>query len=487
MRSHTTLRIGFRLGLAAIATSASMVAAREAKAAGETACDTAANCSSTAAALHIDGTNGFKLKSTPTLSVPDNDFVALSGTLSVRMDPVKDGGPLYSIDMAQGAIVEASWPDKTRFVLKASNGADTDGLIKVRHTLAPSLDIRVIAKKFITFDQTLSLPASTLITKLPGSRFEYDAQAQGNFMPWGFAGAAMDIKAPGLEQTRLLSVGIDKLPVIGDTVRGTLALSARAEAKFNYKTTKLVVSGGDKEIVSDGGEMDYAMSDVDFLDVTAQIEGDVSVTGKLAITPNIQITGFKDNAFGPIEVGLNVATVDISADVQHVVFPATPVHIPLPNLKAPKKAIDIGDAAAGESKSISVEIVNTGEKTAEFTATGDGAFTVPGGTMKIEPKGKTQIRVQFDASSDGPAKGNIVIKSNDPDSPEQMFQVLANGAIADDGSTGEGDGDKKDGAAAEESGCGCKTAGTSQVPGLAGIGALGLGLALVAARRRNKK
>src|SRR4051812_47112128 len=53
----------------------------------------------------------------------------------VAIDPVKNGGPLFTVDMPKGAVVEASWTGDKKIILKAVNGAQTDGTVTVRHTL----------------------------------------------------------------------------------------------------------------------------------------------------------------------------------------------------------------------------------------------------------------------------------------------------------------------------------------------------------------
>jgi MYXO-CTERM domain-containing protein len=115
----------------------------------------------------------------------------------------------------------------------------------------------------------------------------------------------------------------------------------------------------------------------------------------------------------------------------------------------------------------------------------DPQFQVPGGSITVAPKSKYDMQIKFAADKAGAAQSDITVLSNDPDSPEQTFKIGANGADVG----GSEDGDSKDGlpgsAPAADSGCGCKTAGTTtSTGGWAGIGLLGLGLAVAARRRR---
>ena len=92
-----------------------------------------------------------------------------------------------------------------------------------------------------------------------------------------------------------------------------------------------------------------------------------------------------------------------------------------------------------------------------------------------------------------PASATITVRSNDPDSPEQTFRVVANGAPVDPSGDSTTDGPRTGGVKNLEpppsDNAGCSTAaagagfGSRSTPGLAGL-LLGLGLVLGARRRR---
>ena len=168
-----------------------------------------------------------------------------------------------------------------------------------------------------------------------------------------------------------------------------------------------------------------------------------------------------------------------------VAYQSTIVHIPLPNVHAPTEGVDLGAVKAGGSATKTVSIDNSGEMAATMTfKSSDPQFEVPGGSITVAPKSKYELQLKFNPANAGSAQADITVASNDPDSPLQTFKIGANGA-----DVGGPDADSKDGlpgaAPAADSGCGCKTAGTTtSTGGWAGIGLLALGITVAARRRR---
>ena len=85
--------------------------------------------------------------------------------------------------------------------------------------------------------------------------------------------------------------------------------------------------------------------------------------------------------------------------------------------------------------------------------------------------------------------GSVTVRSNDPDSPNQTFQIGANGAEVSDRTQDPTESTALPGAPlSAASGCGCKTAGTTPntTGGWAGIGLLVLGVTVTVAVRRRR-
>lgn len=505
MRAHTTLRNAFRVGMMmAVATGATFAAS---SAHADVAGGGGPNSSTAAVALRYDLNKGLDT----TIDTDWRGFTALNGNLSaqvraiVKIDPVKDGGPLFSVEMPKGALVEASWGTDKRIVLRAQNGTANDGSVKVRHTITPSLGLKLgVGSITAQFDYN----ATQLLQKLQGqfganAKFQYDSGLKAQqFVPWGFTAVDTKVAAPDINSQSglLFTMDIDRLPeLIAENFDGTLGIRAVTDPTFSYRTTKIEIANTDGAIVGQTGEVSMPAVDGDYLETAVAVEGELVVKGEMKIQPFVQLTqvpGFGNvtvnipitayakkydtSVTSPGPDGLVGTSDDVKGPAQLVQFQAVNVHIPLPNVHAPSRGIDLGAVKAGGSASKTVTIENSGEMAATVSfSSSDPLFQVDSGTITIPPKGTHELRIKFNAESEGPAMSTITVSSNDPDSPEQTFKVGANGA--DVGAEEEGDIDRPAGA---DSGCGCKAAGTtSSVPSWAGLGLLGLG-AIVAVRRR---
>jgi MYXO-CTERM domain-containing protein len=391
--------------------------------------------------------------------------------------------------MPKGAVVEASWAGDKKITLKAANGSQTDGTVTVRHTLTPSLQLKVSA---FGLTANFGFDASKLVNKIPGARFAYDSKATQQFAPWGFTAAAAKLNAPDLANSVLFSETFSNLAEIatGDSLdptqwAGEIGIRAATKPTFSYKTTKVMLSGSNTPITTGAGESVVDATDGDFMELMAQVEGTMDVAGTMDIQPFVSTSMVFGHAFS-ITAGINAFSKAYTVPTSKVAFQSTIVHIPLPNVHAPANGVDLGDVKAGGSATKTVTVENTGEMAATMTfRSSDPQFTVPGGTITVAPKSKYDLVVKFASGSAGAASATIGVLSNDPDSPEQDFKIGANGADVG-GPASDGDKSLPGSAPTADSGCGCKTAGTTtSTGGWAGIGLLGLGIAVAARRRRN--
>lgn len=401
--------------------------------------------------------------------------------VGIDIDPVQNGGPLYTIDMPKGAQVQASWGTDKQILLKALNGSQTDGLVNVRHTLTPSIDF-----KFSGFglSATFSYNANSLVNKIPGSRWAFDSKATQQFAPWGFAGVDTKLNAPDVASSTLFSMGMESLPdFVSNNVTGSFGVRATTKPTFTYKTSKISLSGAASGLTAIGSEITVPAVDGDYMELMAAAEGEMTVKGALSIQPFVHIDTILDELNLNSDFGIDVMSFDYTTPAQKVNFQTSLVHIPMPNVHAPARGVDIGDVKVGETETKTVAIENSGEKEAVMKfKSSDSAFSVTSETVTVPPKSKYDLKVKFSPDNANPASAEITISSSDADSPEQTFKVGANGA--DVGADPEdGDGDLPQGGA--DSGCGCKTAGSSSIPSWAGLGLAGLGAVVLFRRRRN--
>jgi MYXO-CTERM domain-containing protein len=402
--------------------------------------------------------------------------------VGIAIDPVSSVEPLFTIDMSRGALVEASWGTDRRIVLRAMPGHPDDARITVRHTLTPSVDFRLLPNVGGNIlDAAFKFDATELVNQLPGARFDYDSSAESTYAPWGFLPVATVLSGPERDRSVLFSLEMSQLAgFAAKSVDGRFGVRATTSPTFSYRTTRVSVAGADADITSATGELSLPAVDGDYMEVRTVVEGEMDVTGDIEIQPFVQF-----RRIGPIpftllsqdglDLGIDVYRQTYTTPGIRLPFEVAVVHLPMPNVHVPRRGVDLGAGGA-----TSVKIENSGEQAASMTFTSSSPqFEVTTERVTIGPKSTYDLSVRGPLASGQPASAEIKVLSNDPDSPEQTFQVGANGA-------GAGASTSSDPSAAptSESGCGCRSAGTSKRASWAAFVVLGLGT-LVLGRRRS--
>lgn len=406
--------------------------------------------------------------------------------VSVSMDlaalPTPSAEPLWMVDMARTAVVDARWPSTKSFDLTLAKSKTLDGTFKVSHTLIPS--VRVHASLLgLTADWTYD--ASKFLIDY-AANFHYKATNTVTFLPWGFDAKITNVvPAPSLTTTELLNVKL--VQTANNDV--DLGLAASTSPKFEYQTTKVTLLGA-TPITQAAKTGTLAMTDADFLLLDADVEGEITVTGDLIAAPYVAI-----NKIGGITVPGGLGVLDLTSVLNApkkaytatppvaVKFPSVKIRIPLPNVKAPS-SLDLGSAQLGKSVEQPATIKNTGElaATMKFTSS-DPQFTVVA-TGNTDAKKDYALAVKFTPAKEGAQTATITVKSNDPDQPLQTITVTANGTAVPvpPAAAPEAPPSDEPYGRQTDSGCGCHT---TPVTGTSGAFAgLALGLALALRRRR---
>lgn len=415
-----------------------------------------------------------------------------SGSIKLRtrftIDPAAGDPTLVTIDMAKGAMAEASWTEKGFINVKPIVSADAAGSADVHFTLAPSLEASI-------YGINVAYNASQLVNMLPGASFGFNAQKTEPLKPWGFEGASVKTPGPALDQSTIFGLPFSTLGVPSDIAEGTLSVQATTSPTFKYKTTEVRFDG--IGVNAADGVAKVPSMDADFMEVVAIVNGELVVTGDLDIRPVVKadsVAGYP--TFGLVKFSFSAVKKSYTTPAQNITFPAQTIHIPLPNVKVPTAAVGLGDVKGGGKATKTITIDNTGELGGQLEfSSSDPRFKVPSGKTNVSPKGKYDLQVEFTPDADGPASATITVKSNDPDSPEQTFKIGANGAdLGDDGegsSTGSRKGQKPgEGVPSldpiESSGCSAAPT-TNHNAASSAAAALGLGLAASFLARRRRK
>jgi MYXO-CTERM domain-containing protein len=407
--------------------------------------------------------------------------------VSVSMDlaaiPAPSAEPLWMVDMARTAVVDAHWPSTKSFDLTLAKSKTLDGTFKVSHTLIPA--VRVHASILgITADWTYDA-SKFLIDN--AANFHYKATNTVTFLPWGFDAKVTNlVPAPSLTTTELLNVKL-----IGTASNDVdLGLSATTSPTFEYQTTKVTLLGA-TPITQASKTGTLAMVDADFLLLDADVEGTITVAGDLIAAPYVAINkigglSIPGGAVLDLTSALNAPKKAYTATPPVAVkFPSVKVRIPLPNVKAPS-SVDLGSAQLGKSVEQPATIKNTGElaATMKFTSS-DPQFTVVP-TGNTDAKKDYALAIKFTPAKEGAQTATITVKSNDPDQPLQTITVTANGTAVPVPPAAAPEAPPADEPFGRQtdSGCGCHTTPATGTTGaFAGLALLG---ALALRRRRSR-
>lgn len=454
---------------------------------GSSAASAATPCSSSAANKCTVGVGELKAQlATASGDVIDSGWME-SGQIKIRakfaLAPV-GRDPFVSVSLPATALVEATWTEKGFIDLKPLDGAT--GKMDVHYTLLPSIDASI-------YGISISKDASSLLNNnVQGASFGYDVKASGSVPSWAFDPGQVKTPAPALSQSTIFAMPFSDLGVDADTVEGTLAIQAATSPTFSFKAKE--VSFGPSSATAKGASARVIVGDVDALDVSATIRGEVSWAGSLDVKPNVvvdTVAGYP--TFGLTKFSFNTVSKAYTGTPMPLNSNTVNLHIPLPNVKVPTAPVSLGDVKSGGSANKTVSLQNTGELEAVFTVTSsDASFKVPTGQVKIPAKGKADVQISY-ASNGGAASSTITIKSNDPDAPEQSFKIGANGAdiSTPDDSSEDGSGHRQGGGVdptAEMQGSGCSVASTgARDAGSSAFGFAGVGLAIAAIFRGRRK
>jgi MYXO-CTERM domain-containing protein len=451
---------------------------------------TQGRCSNAEAKLRLEGRDALHTSiDTGWMPSCDNGVEHCNKGLQVRASIALSagvrGGSLFAAELAQSAVVKASWEDPRYVMLGLESLPSADSSISITHTLIPQAELFV---DIGIFEQGYVFPADRLMNLAPGARYSWTMSGAAKFSGWAFEGAQIPVAAPALADSKLFSVDFAQMPDIFEKIAsGSVAIHARTSPTYTFKTTKVTIGGKD---MTRGSLAQFPMPEgsYDFLEMPATIEAELSAKGEIEVMPSATLARLGDMNFNPpttITFSSVKVTKAYDAPPQKYVFQDKTIRIPIPNVRRPLEGLD-GEASLGSRGTVPALMENTGEAAAQvWLESTDPRFIVPKGPITIAPKSKGALSIQFEPTEEGEVQASILAKTNDPDMPELTFSVRATGVV---GALGGPDGKKPAAGAGEnvESGCGCKAAGgkTSSGASYAGLGLAALGLAAFARRRR---
>jgi hypothetical protein len=126
---------------------------------------------------------------------------------NIALTAAVQGENLFTSALRTGAVVHAAWENPAYLELSLASLGAADSTLSVTHSLTPQVELYVDVGPF---EQGFVFPATRLLQKIPGSRFEYSASASAPFVGWTLDGASVTVPAPSLQTktTRLFSIDL---------------------------------------------------------------------------------------------------------------------------------------------------------------------------------------------------------------------------------------------------------------------------------------
>ncbi|MEZ4370934.1 MAG: choice-of-anchor D domain-containing protein [Polyangiaceae bacterium] len=413
----------------------------------------------------------------------------------IALEPLGGGEgatPLYIVDLSKKPSLQVDWPTTDAFEISLKPISTNDAKFSIAHTLVPNLRLWLDLAPLVQTE--FRLDATDLINLIPGAAFNYSAIGSETFSPWGFEPVTVNAKGNDLLNSKLFSISTTDLGITqaGDLLTGSLSLFATTDIDFTYQTTEIQIKTANPITAPDGKTL-LAMTDANYLELYVTVIGEMTYAGTLDIKPGGSLDSPVSIPFA-IDVGLDFPVA--TTQPLPVVFPGQILHVPLPNVFVPSSFVDFGAVDTGNKVDKKVVIDNTGELGGilEFESS-DPQFTTGGITATQVGPGQTyDLSVSFRPTKPGQQKATITVKSNDPDSPEQTFDVIGYGQgdpLPEDpgnngGSGGGGGFTPTGGSTTEDSGCGCRVPQGTNGTSAAGLLAVA-GLALLRRRRKQSK
>jgi len=444
-------------------------------------------------------------------------------------DPAKGGYlPMFTVDLAK-APVAATWSAETKTIsIKRTDSAEELALFEARYTMRPQAFAALDTSSSSTSGPwTETAPTSFLYYALnltgvvgdvlgnPG--FGIHGEGDKKFNPWGLNGftgflvSGGNIPANATDANSALfnvpwSLGDDPdTAAVDPHSKGTFGVYVQSNPEFSYKTRS--VKYGDIELgTEDAVDLPVQAEYGNSVKVPVKVAGATRIDGNVKAKPFLFVEKvFNVNINSMLEAGFQQTTADVRIPTDPTAmidfdFPAeSEVIIPIPNVKIATTSAEFTGTVGGEGSS-KVLIKNEGDAAAKLKFTKEGDFQLSTQATEIAPGGTYELIVRAKPDAAGSVTGSVKVSTNDPDSPELSFNVEGKftdpvveeeeGTSSSSGGKSSSSGNAADGdttgdAAADDSGCGCKTAGTSSTTSSLGLfGSLALGLAAVIRRRR---
>ena len=409
----------------------------------------------------------------------DTGWVPPSSPVQVRIRAVLAGSTQVS---AAGELV-GSWPEP---MLLRAVGAPGQGALSVDYGVVFTARVRLaleVAGRPVGWEGPI--PYVPMI--------DFRAMAQRTFDPWGWS--------PVTAEGRTARVRVADVPITDAIVRipgisGGFTFEAAGDVSAAYRSTRFTFGTAAEPLDAMNTRTLAVFNAGPFVEYQPRLEGDLAYRGAIHIYPGLYVS----LAGRRWMLDLVDLPIPIGPFPRQVLFDPAVAHLGLPDVRAVSDVVDFGDVDVGRMSERTVEIRNDGE--------GDGrvlgaAVEAPFGVMtrmtSLPVRSRSSFIASFTPVRPGPITGELVITTNDPDTPRVRVRLRANGVatlmppVVDDAGfvddvadAGAADASVAPTSGAQDGSCGCRARGTAAGDG-AGAWWLFAGATLLARRRARRQ
>lgn len=399
----------------------------------------------------------------------DTGWLPPSAPVQVRVRAVLAG---HTQVTAAGELV-ASWPEP--MVLQAI-GTPGEGALEVDYGVQFSARVRLALD---VGGRTVSWEGP--IPYLP--MIDFRATGRSPFDPWAWT----PVSAMGRTmRARVADVSLTDAIIRIPGISGGFTFEAAGEVSATYQSTRMSFGLAADPLTALTLRTQAAFNAGPSVEYSPRLEGDVGYAGAIHVYPGLYVSlagrrWMLDLADIPIPVG---------PFPRHALFDPSVAHLGLPDVRVEPATLDFGDVDLGRMTERTVEVRNDGEGDGRILAAEvDAPFAVMSRAGSLPVRSRSSFVVAFAPVRPGPATGDLVVTTNDPDTPRVHVRLRANGVgvemppVVEDAGVADASDAGPLFTGANDGGCGCRASGERAPRGAAWV-LVGLAAALATRARR---
>jgi hypothetical protein len=379
----------------------------------------------------------------------DTDWVPRDSPVQVRFRLALVG---HSTLRAEGALL-ARWPPPMTLEAPGTPGQGTLELDwGVQFSARVRLHLTVDSR---TFDWEGAIPFLPLV--------DLRAMASQRFDPWGWD----EVRVHGMTpRQHIADVRLTDAIVRIPGISGGFSFDALGEVTAGWRATRLDFGLFADPITRERSRVLALFMTGPFVEYLPVLEGTLAHTVTAHVYPGlyVQLLGRRWTLpLGDLPIPLGPFPAAVRTEPSRA-------HLRLPDLATDAALLDFGEVPVGQSRARVFYLRNTGELSGRLLgAEAPAPFFAEASPAELAPASQRAVSVHFRPTREGPQRAELVLVTNDPDTPRLRVDLRAfalPGTLSDAGALGDGsteagpgadggDGGAPSSAALAAGGCGC--------------------------------